>query len=150
MSKLRQRLLETLATSKDELSSISEEAASRKSDPSKWSQKEILGHLIDSAVNNLQRFTEVQFQPQPYHMRGYDQDGLVIANNYQNDDFQSILAFWLAINRRIAAVMASQNEETLKFKIKGIDGTTVDLNYLMTDYIDHMIHHLRQIQALND
>ena len=146
MSALRQRLMEVLTTSKDELSSITEEEAAIKSNPSKWSRKEILGHLIDSAINNLQRFTEAQFHPKPYRMRGYDQDALVSSNNYQDDDFQNILSFWLAINKRIASVMGAQTEETLQFEIKTLDDTIVDLNYLMSDYIDHMVHHLRQIR----
>ena len=52
--------------------------------PAKWSKKEILGHLVDSGINNLQRFTEIQYQPKPYPIRGYDQDDLVRVNDYQN------------------------------------------------------------------
>jgi hypothetical protein len=37
----------------------------------KWSKQEILGHLIDSAINNLKRFTEIQFLPQPYTVISY-------------------------------------------------------------------------------
>ena len=51
--------------------------------PGKWSPQEILGHLIDSAINNLRRFTEIQFLPQPFTVVGYKQDDLVIVNNYQ-------------------------------------------------------------------
>ena len=146
MSDLRQRLIETLTESQGVLSSISESEASFKSHPAKWSRKEILGHLVDSAINNLQRFTEVQFKTKPYQMRGYNQDALVTSNNYQNDNFQNITALWIAINNRIAMVMEHQTEESLGFKIKTLDGGLVDLQYLMTDYIDHMRHHLRQIE----
>jgi len=150
MSDLKQRLLETMSSVKDELEKMTEEEAAIKSNPSRWSRKEILGHLIDSAINNLQRFTEVQFQPKPYHIRRYDQDALVLANDYQHSNFRDITRFWWAINQRIATLMGDQSEDTLKFDIKTTDDKLVDLNYLMSDYIDHMHHHLRQIQKYAD
>ena len=52
--------------------------------PGKWSKQEILGHLIDSAINNLKRFTEIQFLPQPYKVVSYQQNELVEVNQYQN------------------------------------------------------------------
>ncbi|NJN28609.1 MAG: DinB family protein [Cyclobacteriaceae bacterium] len=45
--------------------------------PGKWSKKEVLGHLIDSGINNLQRFTEIQYESKPYKVREYKQDELV-------------------------------------------------------------------------
>lgn len=45
---------------------FSKEELLSKPAPGKWSKLEILGHLIDSAINNLKRFTEIQFLPQPY------------------------------------------------------------------------------------
>ena len=80
-TKKLQQLMEIGLTYIDQSSEIE---FSRKSSPEKWSKKEILGHLIDSAVNNLQRFTEIQFQDKPYPIQKYDQDQLVIANDYQN------------------------------------------------------------------
>ena len=67
----------------------------------KWSKKEILGHLIDSGINNLQRFTEIQFENKPYKIRKYNQDELVKANEYQNSETEEIADFWLSINNRI-------------------------------------------------
>ena len=75
---------------------LSDEAMSYKSSVKKWSKKEILGHLIDSAVNNWQRFVEMQFKPQPYQIQAYDQNALVVANNYQYADTEELLTFPLA------------------------------------------------------
>lgn len=41
---------------------IDEQIFSEKINPAKWSKKEILGHLIDSATNNHHRFVRVQFE----------------------------------------------------------------------------------------
>lgn len=122
------------------------ETFERKVDPKKWSKKEILGHLIDSGVNNLQRFTECQFKTLPYVIRRYDQDALVLANKYQQSDVSEVLDCWKAINVRIAAVVGSMTPSMLVNAIVLPDGTTSDLGFLIKDYVDHMEHHLRQLE----
>ena len=111
----------------------------------KWSKKEILGHLIDSGINNLQRFTEIQFAPKPYTVRDYNQDQLVKANDYQNSVLSDILELWLGLNMQILKVIDLQTDETLKFKILLSNGKFVDLEFLIKDYTAHMQHHLNQI-----
>ncbi len=75
------------------LSQSSEDEMSRKVSVEKWSKKEILGHLIDSGINNLQRFTEIQFEEKPYKIQTYKQNELVKANNYQNTKTKEIVEF---------------------------------------------------------
>ena len=128
------------------ISSTSEAELAHKPAPEKWSKKEILGHLIDSAVNNLQRFTEIQFEEKPYPIRKYKQDELVIANDYQNTEMSEIINFWLAINRQILRLMKQQSEMTLSYTIKLPDHEISDLRFLMNDYVDHLEHHLNQIK----
>ena len=128
------------------ISKLSEEEMSVKKSPEKWSKREILGHLIDSAINNLQRFTEIQFTEKPYVIRKYNQNELVKVNDYQNSDTQELLSFWFAINKRIEKIIKKQTEETLKYKVQIDDETIVDFNFLIKDYIDHLVHHLQQIR----
>ena len=111
----------------------------------KWSKKEILGHLIDSGINNLQRFTEIQFEEQPYLIKNYKQNELVKANNYQHSETKELLDFWKAINNRILYVFSIQNEKSLSLKIVLDDGHVSDLKFLMEDYVNHLEHHLNQI-----
>ena len=118
---------------------------SRKSNPAKWSKKEILGHLIDSGVNNLQRFTAIQFADKPYKIRAYNQTGLVKANDYQNARIEEMINFWLAINQRIKNVIKLQREETLQFEVELKSGEISDLKFLIVDYVDHMEHHMKQL-----
>ncbi|TVZ55890.1 DinB family protein [Lutibacter sp. Hel_I_33_5] len=127
------------------ISTCSDVEISKKPSPEKWSKKEILGHLIDSGINNLQRFTEIQFENKPYAIRNYSQDGLIKANDYQNSEIKEIVAFWVSINNRIKQIMIQQTEKTLSYKIILPDETNSDLRFLMTDYIDHLEHHLNQI-----
>ncbi len=113
--------------------------------PDKWSKKEILGHLIDSAINNLQRFTEIQFKSKPYKIIPYSQEGLVRANNYQNAELSDIVNMWSAMNLHICHVIDQLAPETLTYEIELPDGGRADLEFLITDYADHMEHHVLQI-----
>ncbi|MFC5046124.1 DinB family protein [Aquimarina hainanensis] len=123
----------------------SELEMSRKGATEKWSKKEILGHLIDSGINNLQRFTEIQFENKPYRIRGYNQDELVKANDYQNSDTKEIVECWNAINNRILNLITKQTEKTLNYKIEFEKNKVSDLRFLMNDYVTHLEHHLEQI-----
>ncbi|MEM6723466.1 MAG: DinB family protein [Bacteroidota bacterium] len=116
-------------------------------DSEKWSKKEILGHLLDSAVNNLKRFTEIQFSEGPYLIVPYNQKGLVTANNYQAAELGELSNFWLAINQRIIQLMKHQTDTTLAYPILQPDGSPADLRFLMVDYVDHLAYHVRQIVA---
>ncbi|WP_343849712.1 DinB family protein [Algoriphagus jejuensis] len=120
-------------------------ALSQKTSPNKWSKKEILGHLIDSGINNLQRFNEIQFATKPYPIRPYDQDQLVRANYYQEASVDELCGFWKAINLRIQQVILRQTELTLAYPILLGSGETKDLAFLIRDYVDHLEHHLNQI-----
>ena len=129
----------------DGISKYPESDMTYKASPEKWSKKEILGHLIDSGINNLQRFTEIQFEDTPYSIRKYKQNELVIANDYQNSEIKELVDFWKAINNRIFYLFSIQNEESLSFKIVFDTGDVSDLRFLMEDYVNHFEHHLNQI-----
>lgn len=142
-----QRLEEMLNSLANFISESNERDLSHKPSPDKWSKKEILGHLIDSALNNLQRFTEIQFVDQPYLIRPYQQVELVQANAYQEAEAPELVACWLALNRRIIKIMERQSEESLAYPIALGAGKVADLRFLMIDYVDHMQHHKLQIVA---
>jgi len=141
----KQQLIQMLQTVEAYVSSVSEKDLAQKPAPNKWSKKEIIGHLIDSGINNLQRFTEIQFTEKPYKVKKYNQDGLVKANDYQNAEISEILGIWLALNRRIIWIMEQQSAETLAYEVILPSGELSNLHFLMTDYVDHFKYHLEQI-----
>ena len=110
-----------------------------------WSKKEILGHLIDSAVNNLQRFTEIQYVEKPYTIRPYDQNKLVKANNYQDKEVSDLLNLLTALNQHILYVVSNQTEGILHYRIVLPNKTVTDLKFVIEDYFEHFYHHLNQI-----
>jgi hypothetical protein len=117
-----------------------------KSTPLVWSKKEILGHLIDSALNNLQRYTEIQFSEKPYIVKSYNPDALVIANNYQNKDKDALFQLWLQLNKQLVFIIQNLSADTLKLQLILPNQKTKDLKFLISDYIDHLEHHLNQLK----
>jgi len=125
------------------LSAISEDAASKKPAPNKWSKKEILGHLIDSAANNHQRFMRLQLQTE-ISLPGYDQDDWVRLNRYQQRTWNEIVTLWSAYNRHLASVIESLDDSALGHVWHSPDGD-VTLEFIASDYVRHLKHHLAQI-----
>ena len=112
----------------------------------KWSKKEILGHLIDSAIHNLVRFTEINYIAKPYRHRPYNQIDLVNLNQYQTKDINELNQLWLSLNKQIIRIMKSVDEKALDYKIILSDESVIDLRFLMTDYVEHLEHHINQIR----
>jgi len=122
--------------------------------PGKWSRKEIVGHLIDSAANNHGRFVRAQLQDDLV-FPGYDQDAWVRVQGYRDRSWNDLVALWRAYNRHIACLMESadpaavalarrsHNLDELAWKaVERTEATTLD--YFMRDYVAHLEHHLRQ------
>lgn len=139
------RLQSLLEKGLEYLHTTEEEILRKKISPEKWSKKEILGHLIDSGINNLQRFIEIQYEAKPYLVRRYKQDELVRANNYQEADTLELIDFWKSVNVRIEKVILLQTDQTLAYPLVLGNGESVDLAFLIRDYVAHLEHHLKQI-----
>ena len=125
------------------LSAIPEDAASKKPAPNKWSKKEILGHLIDSAANNHQRFMRLQLQAE-ISLPGYDQDDWVRLNRYQHEPWAEIIALWSVYNRHLVSVIESLDDSALGHVWHSPEGD-VTLEFIASDYVRHVKHHLAQI-----
>jgi hypothetical protein len=140
------------------LRTISDADASRRSGPGRWSAKEIIGHLIDSAANNHGRFVRAQLEADLVSA-GYAQDDWVRVQDYQNAAWPELLDLWSAYNRHLAHVMESaahdakqkprarHNLDQIAFaRVSREEPATLD--FVMRDYVDHLRHHLRQIAEL--
>ncbi|PGS56480.1 DinB family protein [Bacillus sp. AFS041924] len=117
-----------------------------KPSPTKWSKKEILGHLCDSATMNHKRFIDRLSSNDELTLELYKQNSWVEINDYQNNyTIEEILTLWTALNSRFINVLSTISEDQWKLQYKSQNEETVTLSYLFTDYIDHMKHHLNQI-----
>jgi DinB superfamily len=88
---------------------ISEEESSRAAAPGKWTPKQIIGHLIDSACNNHSRFVRAQFSDELY-FPGYRQEEWVAVQRYDTASWSDLLALWRCYNLHIARIVAVMPE----------------------------------------
>ena len=92
--------------------------------PGKWSKKEILGHLIDSAINNLQRFSQAVFADRTYKLFPYPQDDLVRIKDYQNQPLSELLGAWSSLNYQILQFCKKLDSTQLEIPILFPNGET--------------------------
>lgn len=124
------------------LTEIGEENMSAKPLPGKWSKKEILGHLIDSATNNHQRFVRGQFEDVP-EIR-YDQNKWNEYSFYQLIDSEQIISFWAIYNKQLIEIIKRIPIENLIREIK-VGENILTIEFLIADYVEHLEHHLKQL-----
>jgi DinB superfamily len=136
-------LSSVIADALPHLSAMSDHAAAQKPTPDKWSGKEILGHLIDSAANNHQRLVRLQLERE-ISLPGYEQEGWVRVTRYQDLRWADIISLWAAYNRHLASIIESIDQATLGHVWHSPEGD-VTLEFIATDYVRHLKHHLRQI-----
>jgi len=137
-------LLEVLRRELPLLEGIPEDVAAVKPGADRWSKKEELGHLIDSAANNHVRFVTGSLQAE-FVGPGYAQDGWVARHGYQAMTWASVREFWHGYNLFLAGVMERVPATALGTPCRIGDGAAVTLEFVMTDYVLHMRHHLDKI-----
>jgi len=141
---MSERLAEILATVPAQLSAISDEDAARRSGPDRWAPKEILGHLIDSAANNHQRFVRGQLVER-LDDPSYEQERWVAVQHYQKEPWPDLVSLWVAMNRHLLHIMRNVDRSKLETPVSIRGDATVPLSHVMTDYVRHLEHHLGQI-----
>lgn len=121
----------------------------------KWSPREILGHLIDSAANNHQRFVRAQFTDELV-FAGYEQAEWVDVQRYQDELWSDLVQLWRLYNRHILHIIEvtpaeQRTKPRAKHNLHQIasellkEDEPVTLEWFMRDYLDHMKKHLGQI-----
>lgn len=146
---------DTVVTAKARLSDMSMTQSRRKSSPDDWSPAEVLGHLIDSAANNHQRFVRAQFTDDLV-FSGYEQNQWVGSQKYSDEPWPDVIQLWSAYNLHLLHVASVIPEDVLTkarspHTLDQIAFNLVDKNdpatleYLIRDYVDHLRHHLNQI-----
>ena len=139
-----------------ELSTLAEETAAKlklldkdlvciKPAPNKWSIKEILGHLIDSAVNNHHRFVRAQAVDN-FEFPDYAQDFWVSVQSYNEVPWDKMVELWRLYNLLLAHIIFHVNKEKLKVKCIIGNNNAITLETLISEYLPHMKHHLKQIE----
>ena len=139
---LSNKLIVLCDTVPDKLRRISDTDFSNKPFPDKWSKKELVGHLIDSAANNHQRFVRTQFETPAIF---YEQDLWVSVQQYQKENIENLISLWEHYNRHLAHIIKNVPDNYLAKTTTGRDGKAYTLLFIIEDYISHLEHHLKQI-----
>lgn len=146
---------QTIESASNRLFQLSPEQSEVPRAAGKWSPKEILGHLIDSASNNHQRFVRAQFTDELV-FAGYEQEGWVRVQDYQNEEWSELVQLWKLYNQHILHLMSRIPEETRmksrhKHNLHQIasdrlsEDEPVTLDWFLRDYVEHLKKHLTQI-----
>ena len=123
---------------------FSEEEVTTPPAPGKWTKKEVLGHLIDSACNNHSRFVRSLFEAEPIVLIKYAQNEWVSCQKYSDEKTEDVIALWKAYNTHILNLISIFPEDKLSVKWD-IGGEIYTAEWLISDYVDHIEHHLKQI-----
>jgi hypothetical protein len=126
------------------LHKLGAERATIKPAADKWSPKEELGHLLDSAVNNHQRIVRVQMDDN-VAMPGYQQEKWVALHKYQERPWDELINLWIALNQHLLVAAQSVPDVAWKHSCTVGDSEPMTLKFVFEDYIRHMLHHLQHI-----
>ncbi|HEX3436667.1 MAG TPA: DinB family protein [Pseudacidobacterium sp.] len=109
-----------------------------------WTRKQVLGHMIDSAANNHQRFVRASLEGS-YSGPFYSQGGWVGAHGYDEMPWTTLLEWWRVYHEVLKAVVERIPEDKFEAMCHVGDDGPVTLQFLIEDYITHQKHHLGQI-----
>jgi hypothetical protein len=151
-------LRHTVGEAASELLAIDADITTRRPSATGWSAREIIGHLIDSASNNHQRFVRACRQ-EDLVFPGYDQNEWVALQRYQEAPWEELVGLWRDYNRHLAHLMQAipveaRYAERPQHNLHEIAWQTVPqaepvtLDYFMSDYVGHLQHHLAQVRRL--
>jgi hypothetical protein len=139
-----ERILALVAREEPRLRALPAQETARRPAPGKWCRREILGHVIDSASNNHQRFVRAQLAAE-LSFPGYAQDDWVRTQAYETEPWDQLVTLWAAINRHLAHLVGAIPAVKLSTPCSIGGKPPVTLDALAADYIRHLEHHLGQI-----
>ncbi|MEM6630228.1 MAG: DinB family protein [Bacteroidota bacterium] len=155
MASYAEILREILKVSTPRIAIIPLDEMLQKTSLDNWSKQEILGHLIDSAYNNHQRFLRAISQ-ENLIFGGYNQEEWVQRNQYQKRPSEEVLQTWEKVNLHLAHMIEGISPEVLHRVTKAHNFQQICMNkvaadepmtlsYLIWDYLFHLEHHLAQL-----
>lgn len=144
MKDIARKIRSIIATAEPQLSRMNHDETGFKPDPHEWSKKEILGHLIDSAANNHQRFVRAVNKAAD-QFPTYDQDEWVRIQRYNETPWSSLVTLWSAYNNHLSHVIECIPGDAESFPCNIGKENPAPLDFVIKDYLHHLRHHLKEI-----
>jgi len=143
MKEISTHLNEIVTASSEQMKKLSVQDWDYRKAPEKWSRKEILGHLIDSAANNHQRFVRAQYKGKT--PISYDGDIWGSIQKHHDAPVNNLLGLWAFYNLHLAHIISNIPKEKYSMMFHADEKEPKTLEWLVQDYIRHLAHHLKQI-----
>ena len=143
MKEISTHLNEIVNASSEQMKKLSPQDWEFRTAPGKWSRKEILGHMIDSAANNHQRFVRAQYGDKT--PISYDGNAWVKAEKPHEVPVGNLIGLWAFYNLHLAHIIANIPKEKYSVLFNADASEPKTLEWLVQDYVRHMVHHLKQI-----
>ncbi len=138
-------IADTVTNSRTWLSALDDDTIREKPSPDRWSIAEVLGHLIDSANNNHQRFIRAQ-DVESLVFPKYDENRWVASAGYHESPWNEIVDLWALYNLQLARIIALVPTSQLETECTITPYEPCTLGSLITDYLDHLNHHLKIVR----
>jgi hypothetical protein len=128
------------------LHSIPAERANERWRADGWTRKEVVGHMLDSAANNRQRFVRAAIHGH-YEGPTYAQHDWVRAHGYAEQSWETLLRWWDVEHEILASAVDRIQENRLEAECVVGGEAPVTLRFLIEDYLRHQRHHVEQLKA---
>jgi hypothetical protein len=147
-----QLLLKLLKEYEPKLMTLSNDVITLRRNSQNRSVKQILGHMVDSASNNIHRIIHMQYQASPLIFPDYanlgNNDRWIAIQNYQDENWENLIQLWKYSNLHFVHVINNVNPEKLdNFWISALNDK-VSLRDMILDYLRHFELHLKEIDEL--
>ncbi|HEY8465151.1 MAG TPA: DinB family protein [Bacillota bacterium] len=151
-NKNNQELLSLIDKWEPKLMALSEELVTYRLNNDRWTIKETVGHMVDSASNNIHRIIHLQYQPNPLIYPDYanlgNNDKWVAIQNYQTEKWNDLVQLWKYLNLHIIHVINNVNRDKLDYEWINALNQRVSLKEMIIDYLRHFKLHLSEIEEL--
>lgn len=148
MKNLSKELLELIEDFKSEFISIGENFASIKLSEDKWTLKEIIGHLVDSASNNHQRILRMKMTDH-LNFPDYKNTQWLELQQHNRMKFADLLGLFYFYNKLLANIIENISEEELVHRWEVQWDPKEDfiiLEALVKHYVVHMRGHFTHMK----
>jgi len=137
-------LEQTLSQLPPILRTFTDEHAATPPAPDRWTKKQVIGHLIDSASNNHQRFVRAALAG-AIDFPGYDQNQWVNLQQYQQISWDQLITWWTSLNEHLLHIFRQLTPAQWSALCSGGDRGTCTLEQLLERYVAHMDQHLAKM-----
>jgi len=149
---IREELSQLIPLWEEKLSALPQKTITNRKNSQDRSIRQIVGHMVDSATNNIHRVIHMHYQESPVRYPDYanmgTNDKWIAIQNYQEEDWGELVQLWASVNRHMVHLIGQIDESFLNQQWISALNEKISLKAMITDYQKHFKLHLNEISAL--